>query len=88
MTHNDPEPIATSLGKLSDHDWQVLRHTWSRGQDWFVFKVGKRHWRLAPAYGNFPLFKTKTEAERVGSNLILAESRHRAWIARQQDLAA
>lgn len=83
---NFPEPIRTSLGKLSNHDWHVMRSRWSRGVDWFVFKVGKRHWRLADEYGNFPLFTTKAAAYRVGSDLILAESCHRAWLEYQAEM--
>ena len=81
-----PEPIPTSLGKLSDHDWHVLSSRWSRGIDWNVAKVGKRHWRILGDVGGFPLFSTKTAAFDAMSELICRESAHRAWRERQVEL--
>jgi hypothetical protein len=71
MTHE------TSLSTLSSDDWQILRGRWARGIDWVVSKVGRR-WALSESFGNFPLFKTKSAAYEAASNLILAESAHRA----------
>lgn len=68
----------TSLSKLSEHDWQVLSNRWARGVDWYVRKVGKRHWTPIEALGRFPLFTTKKAAELAATNLILAESHWRA----------
>jgi hypothetical protein len=65
----------TSLSKLSEHDWNILRNTWSRGVDWYVQKVGKRHWVPIEAFGNFPLFKTKREADEAATTLLLWEAR-------------
>lgn len=88
MENLSSEPIATSLGRLSDHDWQVLRNTWSRGVDWYVRKVGKRHWAPIEIFGAFPLSKTKREAEAQATNLLLLEARHRAWKREQEEKAA
>ncbi len=66
----------TSLSKLSEHEWRILQSTWARGEDYWIYKVGKK-WALIDAFGGFPLFKTKTAAHDAGTKLILAESRHR-----------
>lgn len=74
-------PYRTSLGALNDHDWNVLSNRWSRGIDWIVQKVGKRHWELIgfpTVNAGFPLFTTKTAAYDAGSKLILAESHYRS----------
>jgi hypothetical protein len=69
----------TSLSKLSEHDWNVLRSHWSRFSGYaFCPKLGRK-W-IAEGFGiRSPLFKTKGEAERYVSNLILAESPWRAY---------
>jgi hypothetical protein len=72
------EPISTSLGRLSEHDWQILSNRWARGVDWYVEKIG-RYWAPAEVFGRFPLFKTKRAAEEAATKLFLAESHHRAW---------
>lgn len=77
----------TSYSKLSEHDWNVLRHRAARGIDWTVEKVGK-HWAVQDCFGRFPLYRTKREAGAVVSNLICAESRwraHQQWEAEQGD---
>ncbi len=75
------EPIATSLSVLPDHDWHILSSRWSRGVDWNINKVGKKHWEIAGRLGQgVQLFRTKTAAWKYGSNLICLESHHRAWV--------
>jgi hypothetical protein len=71
-------PYRTSLNRLSEHDWHILSNTWARGVDHYVFKVGRRGWRILDTFGNFPIFKTKKAAEEAASNLLLAESAYRA----------
>lgn len=70
------EPLSTSLGALSDSEWNILRNRWSRGIDWNVEKIGRK-WNIH--FGGFPLFKTKKAAYEAGANLICAESKHRYW---------
>jgi hypothetical protein len=68
----------TSLSKLSEHDWQIIRNRWARGVDWVVSKCGKK-WQIMGDLGKgFPLFKTKKEAYEAATNLLLMESHHRA----------
>ena len=67
----------TSLSKLSDHDFQILKSRWNRGIDWIVHRCGRK-WELISDFGNFPLFDTKSAAYDAGTNLILIESRYRA----------
>lgn len=68
----------TSLSKLSEHDWNVLRNTWARGIDWYVCKVGSK-WTLSRVFpGAWPLYKTKKAAGEAADNLICAEARWRA----------
>jgi len=76
----EDEPLTTSLGRLSEHDWRVLSNRWARGIDWVVQKCGARHWRLLEDLGGFPLFLTKRAAYEAGGRLILAEAQHRAWL--------
>lgn len=67
----------TSLSKLSDHDWQVLRSHWAMYTGFsFVQKLGRK-WTVQGFGMNGPLFRTKTAAERYVSNLVCAESRCR-----------
>lgn len=74
------EPMSTSLGSLSDHDWQIIRHRWARGIDWNVQKVGKRHWEIVGRIGQgFPLFRTKKAAYDIGDELVRREALHRHW---------
>jgi hypothetical protein len=73
------EPIETSLSKLSEHDWSILSNRWARGIDWNIEKLGKK-WHILGDTGGFPLFKTKSAAYDALTNLILAESHHRAWL--------
>lgn len=79
----------TSLSKLDDGEWSQVSCRWSRGIDWNVHKVGKRHWEVAGRLGQgVRLFKTKTAAYEYGSNLILAESHwrgHQKWEREHQD---
>ena len=74
---------STSLSHLSDGEWSQVSCRWSRGTDWNVGKIGKRHWEVTGRLGQgAPLFTTKTAAYEYGSNLILAESRwrgHQRW---------
>lgn len=77
----------TSLSKLSDHDWNVLRHRAARGIDWTVEKIGRK-WAVQSCFGNFPMYRTKREAGEVAGNLILAESRWRAHEQWERDHAA
>lgn len=70
-------PYKTSLNEDPDK-YREANNLWSRGQDWFVFKVGKRGWELAPCFGKFPLFKTKTAAYEAGTNLVLAAAAYEA----------
>ena len=91
MTDTFPEPIATSLGILSQSEWYIVSATWSRGINWVVGKVGKRHWHITlPAFQfqAFPLFRTKGAAYDVATALILAEARHRAWLHHNKERAA
>lgn len=75
------EPISTSLGELSNHDWQIMNSRWSRGIDWNVHKLGKRHWEVGGRLGRgAPLFKTKGAAYQYGENLICLEAAHRSWL--------
>jgi hypothetical protein len=68
----------TSLSKLSDHDWNVLRSRWHRGIDWNVKRLG-HGWEIIGDLGRgFPIFPTKTMAYNAGEALILAESLRRA----------
>jgi len=72
----------TSLSHLNEHEWNVLRHTWARGIDWYVGKVAKRWMITLPAFKGFPHYKTKKAAGEAASNLILAEARwrrHEEW---------
>lgn len=72
----------TSLSKLSDHDWNVLRSHWSMFSGFsFCRKVGRK-WTVEGFGISHPqLFIRKGDAEQYVSNLILAESR---WRAAQQ----
>lgn len=72
----------TSLARLSEHEWQILSNTWSRGVDWYVQKVGRK-WTPIDIFGTFPLFKTKREAEQAATTLLLWESSNRS-LKRQQ----
>ena len=73
------EPISSSLGALSDHDWAVLNSGWARGSDWNLEKVGRK-WVIRGRVGEgFPLFTTKREAWDTGTNLVCREALHRAW---------
>ena len=78
------KPIETSLGHLSDHEWQIVRSRWMRGIDWNVFKRG-RGWTLPAEFGNFPIFKTKTAAYEAASNLICLETQSRAYKAQLEE---
>lgn len=69
----------TSLSTLSEHDWSVLRNTVARGVDYFVGKLGRRWQIILPAFSTFPLYRTKTAAYEACSNLVIAESRWRAY---------
>jgi hypothetical protein len=72
------EAHETSLSKLSDHDWQVLRSHWSMYSGFsFCRKLGRK-WTVDGFGIVGPLFTTKGAAERYVSNLICAESRWRA----------
>lgn len=68
----------TALSDLSNHDWQVIKHTWARGIDYFVHKQGERKWIVT--FGNFKPFRTKSAAYDAGTALVLAESARRAQI--------
>ena len=71
------ETETTSLSSLSDGEWSQLSNQWARGIDWCVSKVGRR-WNVSEAFGNFPLFKTKSAAYKAVTTLVLWESRCRA----------
>lgn len=74
------EPLTSSLGTLSDSEWNQLSARWGRGIDWIVHKVGRK-WEIGGRLGQgFPLFTTKTAAYEMATNLILRESHHRAWL--------
>lgn len=66
-------PHKTSLNEAGrEVDFRNAQNLWSRGQDWFVFKIGKR-WRIADCFGrDIPHFKTKKAAYEFGTNLVLA----------------
>ena len=67
----------TSLSKLDDHEWNIIRNRWARGIDWCVGKVGRK-WQVIDCFGRgWPLFKTKTAAHDAVSNLVVAESHWR-----------
>lgn len=70
-------PYKTSLNE-DRAKYLEANNLWSRGQDWFVFKVGKRGWMLAPCFGSFPIFKTKKAAYETGTNLVLAAAAYEA----------
>ena len=67
----------TSLSRLPEHDWQILRNRSHRGINWTVEKLGRR-WLVQGCFGNFPSYRTKHEAGEMIDNLIIAESHHRA----------
>lgn len=67
----------TSLGRLSEAEWNALRGHWSMFSGLsFCRKLGRK-WTVEGFGINGPLFKTKAEAERYVSNLICAEARSR-----------
>ena len=53
---------------------QEAQNLWQRGEDWYLHKVGSRGWKLASCFGDFPTYKTKKEAAKVATDLILAAS--------------
>lgn len=70
----------TSLTKLSEHDWNVLRSHWSMFSGLSFCRKCGRKWTVEGFGISGPLFVTKRAAEEYVSNLILAESRHRAFL--------
>lgn len=71
-----PAVTETSLSRLSENDWRQLSNNWQRGVDWYVRKIGRK-WAPIDAFGKFPLFGTKREAEEAATTLLLMESRCR-----------
>lgn len=74
-------PYRTSLNEPGrEVDFRNAVNLWSRGQSWFVFKVGRK-WRVADCFGkSVPLFTTQKAAYEFGTNLVLAASRYDAAI--------
>jgi hypothetical protein len=79
------EPMVTSLGSLSENDWQIISNNWARGIDWVVCKVGRKWMIMGQLGAGFPNFKTKTAAHDAATNLVLAESLHRHWVYEQAE---
>ena len=54
-------------------NWEMMKNTWRRGVDYFVFKRGRK-WVLAQCFAVPMSFSTKTAAYEYGTNLVLNES--------------
>ena len=68
----------TSLGRLSAHDWNVLRsHYFRFGEASFCRKLGRK-WTVDGFGISGPLFERKRDAGAYVANLIGAEGRSRA----------
>ena len=55
----------------SESEKREMSTTWAMGIDYCVFKCGKK-WKTAKCFGNFPLFKTKKEAYKTITDLVLS----------------
>lgn len=71
----------TSLNRLDDHDWNVLRSHWAQfGSFSFCRKLGRK-WTVEGFGITGPLFGNKRDAADYVDKLICAASR---WRAHQQ----
>jgi hypothetical protein len=75
------EPMETSLGSLSESDWNALSSGWTMyGGSHYVSKLGK-HWVVSDRVGRgFPLFETKRAAVAAVDELLGREWKHRTYL--------
>ena len=76
----------TSLSKLDEHDWNVLKNRWCRGIDWCVRKIGRQWMITLDHFDGFGLFKTKRAAMEAVDKLILAEAGWRKKLELEREL--
>lgn len=81
LTAYVPDPgETTSLSKLDERDWNVLRNTWARGGYPWVRRLGRK-WIIDHPdhlFDGFGLLKTRKAASEAVDNLICWEARCRA----------
>src|SRR4051812_26227050 len=75
------EPMSTSLGVLSESDWNALSAGWTMyGASHYVSKLG-RHWVVSERVGRgFGVFKTKRAAMDAVDELLGREWKHRTYL--------